>query len=85
MDQYLSVKEIASAWAVSEKTVRELVKCGRLSGVKIAGVVRVSRAAVEAYLAGQVIRPPPAPIPLSGPARATGRPPGITYRFFPQP
>ena len=51
MDEYLHVKEVAKLLAVSEQTIRKLIKDGMLHSVRIGKRgVRVSRISIEEYI-----------------------------------
>lgn len=54
----LTIREVADALQVSEKTVRRLVNRGDLSGFKVGdrGQVRVKQEDLEAYLETQRVR-----------------------------
>ncbi len=45
--------EVAVACAVSEKTIRNWVRQGKLLAVKLSGSVRIARSELERFLAGQ--------------------------------
>ena len=54
MNDYLRVKEVAAMLAVSEQTVRKLVKTGALQSVRIGTRgVRIPRESVEQFTASQ--------------------------------
>jgi excisionase family DNA binding protein len=51
--RFLSVRGVAEELAVSEATVRRLVRSGELLGVRVGSVLRVPGASVEEYLEEQ--------------------------------
>ena len=66
--KYLTVEEVASRLAVHTKTVRKLIKEGKIAAVKVAGRLRVSEVALAAYLASsEVKRPAPKQVPALKP------------------
>jgi excisionase family DNA binding protein len=53
----VSVREVAGELGVHPETIRRLIHDGRLDAVRVGRVLRVHRAAVDAYLARQRIKP----------------------------
>lgn len=51
MDEYLTVREVAEALKMSEKTVRRLIRQGKLPGKQIGRAYRVRRSEFDAYMA----------------------------------
>lgn len=62
MKKLLTVKELAAALAVSELTVRRMIKRGQLTAVRINRSFRFEQEAVDAFLAnvrtGPAAKPP---------------------------
>ncbi|AUQ53182.1 helix-turn-helix domain-containing protein [Phaeobacter inhibens] len=52
-----SAAQLAERWQCSAETVRQLVKCGQLSGFRIGRMIRIPRAAVEEYEAKFIATP----------------------------
>ena len=50
-DEYLTVPEIVAILRVSKMTVYRLINKGEIVGVQIGGTKRVSKSAMNAYLA----------------------------------
>lgn len=48
-----TVTDVAHFWHVSRRTVYQLINNGRLSCVRVGGVIRIRRQDVEAYEAGE--------------------------------
>ena len=50
MDEYLRVKEAAKLLAVSEQTVRNLIKAGTLQSIRVGKrALRISRSSINEY------------------------------------
>jgi excisionase family DNA binding protein len=62
MEKYLPIADVASALAISQDTVRRHIKTGDFIAKKIGGLVRISEASVNAYLAQNEIEPYQPPI-----------------------
>lgn len=56
--KHLTVKEVAEALAVDHKTVRRLIREGKLVAVKIAGAIRIPEDGLMDYLERAKIRKP---------------------------
>ena len=63
LSQHYDVQLLAERLAVSQDTIRKLVKTGKLQGVKISGAVRVSEDSLNDYLDRQTLRKAPAKKP----------------------
>jgi excisionase family DNA binding protein len=55
---YYSVKQIAEELGVNHKLIRKLVFSGKLEGYKVGGAIRISKAALNAYLENVKINKP---------------------------
>ena len=54
MNDYLRVKEVAEQLAVSEQTVRKLVRLGKLDAIRIGNrSLRITRESIDAYVASR--------------------------------
>lgn len=51
-DEWLTVREVAAEFRVSRMTIYRLVNAGTLPSVRVGNSVRITRAAVRAYLRG---------------------------------
>jgi excisionase family DNA binding protein len=71
--KYYSVNELAERFSVDHKTIRRLIRTGKLSAVKIAGAIRVAENDLFTYLAGASVpakRKPAAKVPIAAGRRA---------------
>lgn len=51
MNDYLRIKEVAERLAVSEQTVRKLVRLGKLDAIRIGNrSLRITRESIDAYV-----------------------------------
>ena len=50
-ETYLTVKEIAAQFRVSEMSIYRLIEKGKLHSVKIGNQIRISQSALDEYLA----------------------------------
>ena len=54
MNDYLRIKEVAERLAVSEQTVRKLVRLGKLDAIRIGNrSLRITRESIDAYIASR--------------------------------
>lgn len=54
MNDYLRIKEVAEQLAVSEQTVRKLVRLGKLDAIRIENrSLRITRESIDAYVASR--------------------------------
>lgn len=58
MNNVLTVEEVAAELRIGRRQAYQLVRSGRLYGVRIGRTVRVPRAAVERFLNGEEAEPP---------------------------
>ena len=54
MNDYLRIKEVAERLAVSEQTVRKLVRLGKLDAIRIGNrSLRITQESIDAYVASR--------------------------------
>lgn len=54
MNDYLRIKEVAEQLAVSEQTVRKLIRLGKLDAIRIGNrALRITRESIDAYVASR--------------------------------
>jgi excisionase family DNA binding protein len=46
---FLTVEELASRWKVNPRTVRRMIECGRLRGIRIGPQLRIATDVIERY------------------------------------
>ena len=54
-DKWLTCKEVAARWRLSQNTVNRMIRRGELQAVRFGTVWRISERAVEAYERRQVV------------------------------
>jgi excisionase family DNA binding protein len=50
-EQYYTVEEVAQQFKVSDQTVRNWIKKGRLQAIQVASVIRIPESAINDFLA----------------------------------
>ncbi|MFL5340276.1 MAG: helix-turn-helix domain-containing protein [Gemmataceae bacterium] len=73
MDKYHTIKQVAAHLEVNHKTVRKLIKSGKLEAIKLGKVYRISETAISRYHDQEkVSKPPPVKVPVPRRRRGGG-------------
>lgn len=50
MGEYLTVKQLAKQWSISESYIRKLIRAGKIGHTKFGGAVRISVAHAQEFV-----------------------------------